>query len=154
MMGTDIDLDRILLAAAAVGVILVVVALLARRLRPTAMAAAGEAGAPLVEIGQRSLDMRHRVVVVRYRQTDHLVILGGAQPVLAGHHPLRLQDSAAFEGRQADDMVLARCPTSAGLGAVVVALVSAAPPAHAQSIALDLGRGRFLHQPTRSRSWR
>ncbi|HEX2525610.1 MAG TPA: flagellar biosynthetic protein FliO [Geminicoccus sp.] len=84
MIGLDIDPSRIALAIVIVGTLLLVVQYLVRRFRP-GMAAVAGAGPILV--AQCSLDMRQRIVVIRYGQTDHLILLGNAVPIVVAQQP-------------------------------------------------------------------
>ena len=82
MIGGGLDPWRIVLAILVVAGMLALIPLLLRRFRTVAAVPSGQTGPEVV--AQRSLDMRHRLVVVRYRQMEHLIVLGGTLPVALG----------------------------------------------------------------------
>ncbi|WP_035485261.1 flagellar biosynthetic protein FliO [Geminicoccus roseus] len=79
MIEAGLEPGRILLAILAVAVLLGLVPLVVRRFRPRAVLGPQ---APLEVVAQRALDLRHRVLVIRYRGRDHLLVLGGTLPVV------------------------------------------------------------------------
>jgi hypothetical protein len=83
MIGGVVDLDRVLLAMAVAAGLLALLPIVLRRFRSTMPDRGGVAGRPEV-VAQQGLDIRHRMLVVRYRQTEHLIILGGSVPVVVG----------------------------------------------------------------------
>jgi hypothetical protein len=86
---TELDPWRILLAVAVAGVLLGLTPWLLRRFRPV-IPADGPPRDGLEVVAQRALDMRHRIVVVRYRGNDHLLVLGSNPPLALGRHDVPL----------------------------------------------------------------
>ena len=82
---TDLGLDpmRIVLAAGVAAGLMLLAVVLLRRLRPIQPAGTDGRYGPRT-VAQCALDMRHRVVVVRYGRTDHLILLGQSAPLLLG----------------------------------------------------------------------
>ena len=80
MMPPDLDPWRLVLAIAVVGGILLLAPVLLRRFAPRLAPAGG--GDALQLVASRSLDIRHRAVVVRFREIDHLIVIGGDRPVV------------------------------------------------------------------------
>jgi flagellar biogenesis protein FliO len=97
MIGAAPDVWRIVLAVMVVAGLLGLVPILLRRFRPPAVPVAGMPERPQI-VAQQSLDMRHRIVVVRYRQTEHLLLLGGSLPVLVGQQPTPLTPATVLPG--------------------------------------------------------
>ena len=77
------DPTRIVVAILVAAALLAMTPVLLRRLRPSMRLKAGD-DEELAIMAQRTLDMRHRIVVVRHRGTEHLLILGGSLPVVVG----------------------------------------------------------------------
>lgn len=80
MLPAELDPWRLVLAIAVVGAILLLAPRLLRRFGPTLAAPSG--GDALQLVASRSLDVRHRAVVVRFREVDHLIVIGGDRPVV------------------------------------------------------------------------
>ena len=76
---------RIMLAVLAAAVLLAGLPLLLRRLR--GRLPVGPAGNSPEIVGQRALDLRHRLLVIRHGDHEHLVILGGSLPVVVTGAP-------------------------------------------------------------------
>ncbi len=85
MSAAELDPWRILLAVAVAAILLGLTPWVLRRLRPTVLAD-GPSRDGLEVVAQRALDMRHRIVVVRYRGSDHLLVLGSNPPLALGRH--------------------------------------------------------------------
>jgi hypothetical protein len=71
---------RIVLAVLAAALLLAGLPFLLRRLQGR-LPVAGPASGPVV-VAQRALDLRHRLLVVRHGEREHLIILGGSLPVV------------------------------------------------------------------------
>ncbi|WP_159713688.1 hypothetical protein [Geminicoccus flavidas] len=74
------DSLRIVLAVLVAAVLLAGLPFLLRRLQGR-LPAAGPASGPAI-VAQRALDLRHRLLVIRHGEREHLIILGGSLPVV------------------------------------------------------------------------
>lgn len=99
MTGVGPDGWRIVLAIVAAGGLLGVMPFALRRFRPRALAGGGRPDV-LEIVAQRPLDLRHRIVVVRYRDLEHLLVLGGSLPVMVGRAENPTLPAARGEGAQ------------------------------------------------------
>jgi hypothetical protein len=71
---------RIVLAVLVAALLLAGLPFLLRRLQGR-LPASGPASGPAI-VAQRALDLRHRLLVVRHGEREHLIILGGSLPVV------------------------------------------------------------------------
>ncbi|WP_222182468.1 hypothetical protein [Geminicoccus harenae] len=72
---------RIVLAVLVAALLLAGLPFLLRRLPGRLPAPAGPMSGPAI-VAQRALDLRHRLLVIRHGEREHLIILGGSLPVV------------------------------------------------------------------------